>query len=658
LDQKDLEAARSLERRGRLKTASQAYEKAGAPEEAARLLAQIGRPEEASRVLLKALRVDPRRVGKLPPEKRKLAFKAAIYASKGADKELAVDLFQALGERARAAQLLEQSGDGVAAARIRTRRQSRAAAPEAGGETSEKRPTSRPSSGAVRRLEAAGQLDMALQMHLERGHLADAAQVARQMGRMKDAAELFLEAGRAYEAAECYREHKDPARALESLTRVPQTDERYRRAAREAVSVARELATVNVRMESFLSSYISSGPQNDEELESFYLLGQLYAGKDFPENAEEVYKKILEQDPRYRDVPQRLEALRAETHRVDASLAGILKEDSKFWRDPLRTELPDKTAALPGLPWESPPAAVPPGEQAPAAGGAGPAAAAPGPPGGATVEELFAVGATIADRYRIEQEVGRGGMATVYRAADLELGEDVALKVFRQVADDAAMARFRQELRLSRRLIHHNIARLYDIGVHHGFRYISMELLQGESLEERIRRQVPLDKGVSFFRQACEALGAAHEQGVIHRDVKPANMFIVQGETLKIMDFGIAKQRQAPGLTTDGAVIGTPEYMSPEQIRGFSSVTEATDLYALGVIAYEMFTGSLPFNHDELVPLLMMQLQENPEPPRARNQQLPGELEAIILKLMEKDPNQRFRSCRELADALKALPSA
>jgi len=657
LDQKDLEVARSLERRGRLETATQAYRKAGAPEEAARLLAQVGRHEEAGRVLLESLGVEPRRVGKLSPDKRKLALRAAIYASKGRDKKLAVELFQALGERARAAALLEQSGDAVAAARIRARAVSRAA-PEQAGEAPAERGAERSESGAVRKLEAAGQLEMALQMHLERGQLAEAAQAARQMGRMKDAAELFLEAGRPYEAAECHRENRDPARSLESLTRVSQTDERYRLAAREAVSVARELGVVSVRMESFLSGFISSGPQDEAELESFYLLGQLYAEEDFPENAEEVYKKIVEQSPDYRDVPERLAALNAETHQVDASLAGILKEGSKFWRDSLRTELPDKTATLPDLPWLPPTGAAAPGTQAPAPGGAGPSVAAAGPPSGADVEELFAVGAAIADRYRIEAELGRGGMATVYRAADLELGDDVALKVFRQAADDTAMERFRQELKLSRRLIHPHIARLYDIGVHHGFRYISMELLQGESLEDKMRRQLPLDKALSFLRQACEALGAAHEQGVIHRDVKPANMFVVSSDTLKIMDFGIAKQREAPGLTTDGAVIGTPEYMSPEQIRGFSTVTEATDLYALGVIAYEMFTGSLPFKHDEMVPLLLMQLQDKPESPCARRPGLPPALEAIILKLMEKDPGERFGNCRELAAALSALPPA
>jgi serine/threonine protein kinase len=262
----------------------------------------------------------------------------------------------------------------------------------------------------------------------------------------------------------------------------------------------------------------------------------------------------------------------------------------------------------------------------------------------------------LAGRYRIEREIGRGGMATVYRATDLELGEEVALKVFRQPLDDAAaLARFKQELRLSRRLVHPNIARLYDIGVHLGHRYISMELLVGRGLDSQMGRPLELRKGVGYLLQACAALQAAHNEGVVHRDVKPANMFVTVDEHVKVMDFGIAKQREARGMTVTGMVIGTPEYMSPEQIRGFSSVTEAADIYALGVVAYEMFTGTVPFKHDDLMPLLMMQLESAPEPPRYRNGAITPELETVIMQLLQKDPRQRFASCDALAEALRRL---
>jgi eukaryotic-like serine/threonine-protein kinase len=247
-------------------------------------------------------------------------------------------------------------------------------------------------------------------------------------------------------------------------------------------------------------------------------------------------------------------------------------------------------------------------------------------------------------------------MAVVYRALDLELDEQVALKVFKQPeADPAALDRFRQELKVSRQLVHPNIARLYDIGVHAGLRYISMELLEGVTLETRLCDPIALDEGLGYLIDACAGLQAAHDRGVIHRDIKPANLFILQDGTVKVMDFGIAKRRAAPGMTVAGMVVGTPEYMSPEQVQGSEQVTPAADLYALGVVAYEMFVGERPFEHEELVPLLLMQVQHPPKPPRSVVASFDDVLEGIILKLLEKEPMRRFRSCRELAGELDAL---
>src|SRR5205807_7785798 len=147
----------------------------------------------------------------------------------------------------------------------------------------------------------------------------------------------------------------------------------------------------------------------------------------------------------------------------------------------------------------------------------------------------------------------------------------------------------------------------------------------------------------------------AHDKGVIHGDVKLDNFFLTHDGVLKVMDFGIAKQRAAPGLTMVGAVAGTPAYMSPEQISAFSSVTAATDLYALGICAYEMFTGGLPFAHAELIPLLLMHVQQPPDPPRARRPDLPAPLERVILKLLEKDPARRPLSCKEVALSLAEI---
>jgi len=157
--------------------------------------------------------------------------------------------------------------------------------------------------------------------------------------------------------------------------------------------------------------------------------------------------------------------------------------------------------------------------------------------------------------------------------------------------------------------------------------------------------------------QACRGLQAAHDAGVIHRDVKPDNFFVTESGVLKVMDFGIAKHHAAVGVTVAGSIAGTPQYMSPEQIGNFSAVTPATDLYALGICAYELFTGALPFTHAELVPLLMMHVNQAPEPPRKKNPTVPEELEQIILRLLAKDPARRLPSCAALADELTRIKS-
>jgi serine/threonine-protein kinase len=246
-------------------------------------------------------------------------------------------------------------------------------------------------------------------------------------------------------------------------------------------------------------------------------------------------------------------------------------------------------------------------------------------------------------------------MAVVYQAQDLELSEAVALKVFRPIPqDDEGIARFRQELKVSRRLIHPNITRLYDIGVHRGQRYISMELLVGYSLERLCGTKWPVRRGLDCLVQVCEGLAAAHAEGVIHRDIKPGNLFLTREGIAKIMDFGIARERAAPGVTQAGMIIGTPEYLSPEQIGG-KEAGDQSDLYALGVVAYEMFTGRKPFVHDNLVALLQMHLVAPPEPPRRHAPQLPAALETAILTLLRKDPRERFASARAAGDALSSI---
>ena len=264
----------------------------------------------------------------------------------------------------------------------------------------------------------------------------------------------------------------------------------------------------------------------------------------------------------------------------------------------------------------------------------------------------------IANRYQIDREIGSGGMATVYAAKDLELEEIVAIKVFQQVVQNrAGLDRFRREMKLSRKLVHPNIVRIYEFGTWRGARFITMELLRGADLEgwmERYPGPCPTEDSLRLLMQACDGLGAAHTAKIVHRDVKPQNLFVVdEGRKLKVMDFGIAKVNDsAANISVTGVRVGTPRYMSPEQIQGDGDVGPAADLYALGGVAYEMFTGTPVFQEEELVPLLLSHMTEEPEPPRSRYPDVPADVEAIIIRLLKKKPEDRFADCGDLKKAL------
>ena len=262
-------------------------------------------------------------------------------------------------------------------------------------------------------------------------------------------------------------------------------------------------------------------------------------------------------------------------------------------------------------------------------------------------------GSLVADRYRIESFIGQGGMATVYKATDMELEEVVALKVFQQVVQNRqGLERFRREMKLSRKLIHPNVVRIYEFGTWRGARYITMELLAGADLEEFMKQAngpLPLSQGLSLMMQACDGLGQAHKAGVVHRDVKPQNLFVIEdGKRLKVMDFGIAKVSNSASISITGVRVGTPRYMAPEQIQGGGEVGPAADLYALGGVMYEIFTGTPVFEEEELVPLLLNHMTEDPEPPTSRNPDVPPAVESIILKLLAKNPEERYKDCSEL----------
>ncbi|HEY8234338.1 MAG TPA: protein kinase [Vicinamibacteria bacterium] len=273
-------------------------------------------------------------------------------------------------------------------------------------------------------------------------------------------------------------------------------------------------------------------------------------------------------------------------------------------------------------------------------------------------------GDVFANRYEVLGTLGKGGMGVVYRARDRQLDEVVALKLLRPEAlatDPTLIDRFKQEIKLARRITHRNVLRTHDFGEAGTVPYISMEYLEGVTLKDLIRNRgaLPLGVGLSIAKQMCHGLGAAHETGVVHRDIKPQNMLILPetGE-LKIMDFGISRvssvEPGTSGLTTAGTVMGTPDYMPPEQAQG-KPADFRSDLYSLAVVFFETFTGKLPFRGENPMAVVVAHIQQPAPKPRSVNPKLSPELDLLILKGLAKDPAKRWQTTDELLEALSAL---
>jgi serine/threonine-protein kinase len=276
--------------------------------------------------------------------------------------------------------------------------------------------------------------------------------------------------------------------------------------------------------------------------------------------------------------------------------------------------------------------------------------------------DLLRPGSIFAGRYEVKDVIGAGGMGVVYRAFDRELGEPVAIKTLRPdtvAGDPVALERFKQEIRLARKIAHRNVVRTYDLGEVGGLYYLTMEFVEGTSLKTLIqsRGRLPAPVTVTIGKQLCRALEVAHEQGVIHRDIKPQNIVVDPTGFLKVMDFGIARLANPPkgkGLTEAGMAIGTPDYMSPEQLSGME-LDPRSDLYSTGVVLFECLTGRLPFEADTPWSLIAKHIEESPPDPRSINPDVPEALAKVVLRAMAKDQAQRYQTAAELHDALEAI---
>jgi hypothetical protein len=272
---------------------------------------------------------------------------------------------------------------------------------------------------------------------------------------------------------------------------------------------------------------------------------------------------------------------------------------------------------------------------------------------------IIGPGDVIDRRYRIERELGAGGMAYVFAARDEELGEPVALKVIRPelVGDPDLVERFKREVRIARQIHHPNVVRIFEFGrtelAGKELYYMTMELLSGRDLKRHRARSVGEILGLGI--QICEGLEAAHRAGVIHRDVKPQNVFVDDSGRARVMDFGISRLVTLTGLTRGSQSMGTPHYMSPEQVSGKKEIDHRSDIYSVGVVLYELATGKVPFQGKTPVEVALRHLQDSPTAPRRINPRLPSSLDRVILTCLSKEPDRRYGSAAELGAELDRL---
>ncbi len=275
-----------------------------------------------------------------------------------------------------------------------------------------------------------------------------------------------------------------------------------------------------------------------------------------------------------------------------------------------------------------------------------------------TPKEELTRGTTFAGRYEIIEELGRGGMGRVYRVEDIKLKQEVALKLIKPeiASDKKTIERFRNELKTARMIAHKNVCRMFDMGESKESYFITMEFIRGEDLKSLIRKMGKLSAGqaITIAKQVCDGLDEAHRSGVVHRDLKPQNIMIDSAGNARIMDFGIARYLEGKGITGAGVMIGTPDYMPPEQVEG-KETDQRSDIYSLGAILYEMVTGKVPFEGDTALSIAVKQKTETPKAPVELNSQIPDALDSVIMRCLEKDKEKRYQSAGELRSELEGI---
>src|SRR5437660_1800634 len=279
------------------------------------------------------------------------------------------------------------------------------------------------------------------------------------------------------------------------------------------------------------------------------------------------------------------------------------------------------------------------------------------PAGAHGFAQALVPGSVLGGRYEILELLGEGGMGAVYKARDRELDRWVALKVIRpELANQQeVLRRFKQELILARQVTHKNVIRIFDLGEAEGIKFISMDFIEGQDLRGLLRQKGRLtpEESTAIIAQVCQALEAAHAEGVVHRDLKPQNIMLDSQGRATVMDFGIARSMELTGMTQTGALLGTPDYMSPEQAKG-QDVDARSDLFTLGIIFYELLTGKTPYRADTVLGTLLKRTQERARPPIELDPHLPRYLSDVVMRCLELEPRVRHQKASEIVADLEA----
>jgi len=666
--QKALAQARNLERAGDHIGAIKAYIHAGYAMDASRLLANIGRFGEAGDLLLKALRLDPNMVGTLTGARKSAALKAAVCFARAERMTDASTIVLALGARESVVgTLLEVDDQKAAEALIKSTHR-----PD--------KPTMTLADAArirARELVGAGQHQNAIRLF----HLADepveAARALWAQGSRKEAVGLLLDRKLWLEAARCQLDGQDIPGAMASLQRIPPSSPHFRQACCSLIQMAHDHKLDPNLLEERLNTWNRGAPLNLAELQALYLWARLLEENNQSKRAAELFKRVHAHRPGHADVSERLRRLTGSGGQTPSqakvsSPAPAAPPPSNRQALPAQNR-PSRQRAekgpavhfqMPGMPAAQEPELQPNERPVTRESLASTAYGAPedqvaSPTHTDEAQQIIKPGMIIDGRYEVQAHLGDGATASVFKALDKDLGDEIAMKVFHLMIsrNDTMAERMKLEIKACRKLSHRNIIKIFDIGSFAGHRYLTMELLRGQTLQERIQEPLSFNESLNLLIQACRGLHEAHQNHFVHRDIKPDNLFVTDDGTVKVMDFGIAKQTTAEGMTLTGTILGTPGYMAPEQIDGSCPVSQASDQYAVGSMAYRMFTGTMVFQHAEMMPLLMMHVTEAPELPSKRSKGLHPEIDQIVMRLLSKKPDERFSSCDEVADAFQRLMS-